>query len=56
MKAQSLRGGRAAGGLPASFQCALVRLASFHGVGDAGDERERCKCSVHVILAFSRRG
>jgi hypothetical protein len=47
-------GGRA-GGLPVSFRCALFRFATFHGVGDAGDERERCKCSVHVILAFSIR-
>ncbi|OXC72967.1 hypothetical protein BSU04_39200 [Caballeronia sordidicola] len=42
MKAQSLRGGREAGGLPASFRCALVRFSMSHGVGDAGDERERC--------------
>jgi hypothetical protein len=42
--------------LPASFLCALLKLALFHGVGDAGDKRERCKCSVHVILAFSIRG
>jgi hypothetical protein len=41
------------GGLPVSFRSALRTAVVRPGGDNAGDERGRCRCSVHVFLAFS---